>query len=158
MHVETYPTFLILRDKEPSLSSSEFGWIERKRKWKWKRRKNTEQGSVYSIYLYIYLSIYIIGLHNSILHDFLYLLKWMQGNIYRDVFPTFLTKKSYGWWITRRRMEIYTQKSEEKYLKESVQKYREALRTISQEKMVSARFRRHSRRAAKSLRSNKLSS
>ena len=27
----------------------------------------------------------------------------MQGNIYRDVFPTFLTKKSYGWWITRRR-------------------------------------------------------
>ena len=35
-------------------------------------------------------------------------------------------------------------------------KYREALRTISQEKMVSARFRRHSRRAAKSLRSNKL--
>ena len=36
----------------------------------------------------------------------------MQGNIYRDVLPTFLTKKSYGWWITRRRMEIYT-----KYLK-----------------------------------------
>ena len=30
----------------------------------------------------------------------------------RDVFPTFLTKKSYGWWITRRRMEIY-----KKYLK-----------------------------------------
>ena len=40
----------------------------------------------------------------------------MQGNIYRDVFPTFLTKKSYGWWITRRRMEIYTKISEEKYL------------------------------------------
>ena len=34
----------------------------------------------------------------------------MQGNIYRDVFPTFLTKKSYGWWIKRRRMEIYTKK------------------------------------------------
>ena len=32
----------------------------------------------------------------------------MQGNIYREVFPTFLAKKSYGWWITRRRMEIYT--------------------------------------------------
>ena len=44
----------------------------------------------------------------------------MQGNIYRDVFPTFLTKKSYGWWITRRRMEIYTKISEEKYLKVSV--------------------------------------
>ncbi|RVW54680.1 Histone acetyltransferase GCN5 [Vitis vinifera] len=40
--------------------------------------------------------------------------KWMQGNIYRDVFPTFPTKKSYGWWITRRRMEIYTKISEER--------------------------------------------
>ena len=39
----------------------------------------------------------------------------MQGNIYREVFPTFLSKKSYGWWITRRRMEIYT-----KYLKEKI--------------------------------------
>ena len=44
----------------------------------------------------------------------------MQGNIYRDIFPTFLTKKSYGWWITRRRMEIYTKISEEKYPKVSV--------------------------------------
>ena len=26
--------------------------------------------------------------------------------IYRGVFPTFLAKKSYGWWLTRRRMEI----------------------------------------------------
>ena len=50
----------------------------------------------------------------------LYLLQWMQGNIYRDVFPTFLTKKSYGWWITRKRMEIYTKISEEKYPKVSV--------------------------------------
>ena len=50
----------------------------------------------------------------------LYLLQWMQGNIYRDVFPTFLTKKSYGWWTTRRRMEIYTKISEEKYPKVSV--------------------------------------
>ena len=41
----------------------------------------------------------------------------MQGNIYRDVFPTFLAKKSYGWWITRRRTEIYAKISEEKYLK-----------------------------------------
>ena len=44
----------------------------------------------------------------------------MQGNIYRDVFPTFPTKKSYGWWITRRRMKIYTKISEEKYPKVSV--------------------------------------
>ena len=37
--------------------------------------------------------------------------------IYRDVFPTFLTKKSYGWWITRRRMEIHTKISKRKDLK-----------------------------------------
>ena len=80
----------------------------------------------------------------------------MQGNIYRDVFPTFLTKKSYGWWITRRRMEIYTKISEEKDLKESVHKYREALRTILQVKTRSARFRRRTKRAAKSLRSKRL--
>ena len=54
------------------------------------------------------------------------MLQRMQGDINREVFPTFLAKKSCGWWLTRRRMEIYTQKSEEKYLKESVQKYREA--------------------------------
>ena len=65
------------------------------------REGKTEQGSVYSIYLNIY--IYIL----------LYLLQWMQGNIYREVFPTFLAKKSYGWRITRRRMEIYTKISEE---------------------------------------------
>ena len=69
-----------------------------------KEKEKIEQGSVYSIYLYIYL----------------YLLQWMQGNIYRDVFPTFLTKKSYGWWVTRIRMEIYTKISEEKYPKVSV--------------------------------------
>ena len=65
--------------------------------------------------LYIYISIYLVGLHDSIL-----LLQWMQGNIYRDVFPTFLIKKSYGWWITRRIMEIYTKISEEKHPKVSV--------------------------------------
>ena len=85
----------------------------------------------------------------------LYLLQWMQGNIYRDVFPTFLTKKSYGWWMTRRRMEII-----QKYLKKNIQsvgrKYREALRTISQVKTRSARFRRRTKRAAKSLRSKRL--
>ena len=41
-------------------------------------------------------------------------LQWMQGNIYRGVFPTFLAKKSCGWWLTRRKMEIYTKISEEK--------------------------------------------
>ena len=41
----------------------------------------------------------------------------MQGNIYREVFPTFLAKKSYDWWTTRRRMEIYTKISKRKDLK-----------------------------------------
>ena len=45
-----------------------------------------------------------------------YFLQWMHGNIYREVFPTFLAKKSYGWWIARRRMEIYTKISKIKYL------------------------------------------
>ena len=67
------------------------------------REGKSEQGSVYSIYLYI--------LH---IHPSLSLLQWMHGNIYREVFPTFLAKKSYGSWITRRRMEIYTKISEEK--------------------------------------------
>ena len=67
------------------------------KKMKMKEKEKTEQGSVYSIYLSIYI-----------------FLQWMQGNIYRDVFPTFLTKKSYAWWITRRRMEIYIKISKEK--------------------------------------------
>ena len=63
--------------------------------------------SIYDISIYFYIT-YVL------------LLQWMQGNIYRDVFPTFLTKKSYGWWITKRRMEIHTKISEEKYPKVSV--------------------------------------
>ena len=97
MHVETYPAFLTPRDEKPSLSSSEeksseFGWLEIKRNEKSKRRKNRARLCIFYIFI-----------------DITYLpLQWMQGNIYREVFPTFLTKKSYGWWITRRRMEIYT--------------------------------------------------
>ena len=60
MHVETYPDFLTPRDKKPSLSSSEEKssenvWLARK--WKWKKEGKTEQGSVYSIYLYIYIPL-----------------------------------------------------------------------------------------------------
>ena len=40
----------------------------------------------------------------------------MQGNIYKEVFPTFLAKKSYDWWITRKRMEIYKKISKRKDL------------------------------------------
>ena len=61
--------------------------------------------------LYISISIYP------------YLLQRMQGDINREVFPTFLAKKSYDWWITRRRMEIYTKISKRKDLKWSRQKH-----------------------------------
>ena len=46
----------------------------------------------------------------------------MQGDINREVFPTFLANKSYDWWITRRRMEIYTKISKRKDLVWSRQK------------------------------------
>ena len=65
--------------------------------------KNEREGKQ-SKALYILYMIYMI--HDDVL-------QWMQGNIYRDVFPTFLAKKSCGWWLTRRRMEIYTKISEE---------------------------------------------
>ena len=65
-------------------------------------------------------ALYILYIFISILHTSLSislpLLQWMQGNIYREVFPTFLAKKSYCWWITRRRMEIYTKISKIKDL------------------------------------------
>ena len=64
----------------------------------------------------IYMKNRASALFVDSIYEYLYIdrssLQWMQGNIYREVFPTFLSKKSYGWWITRRRMEIYT-----KYLK-----------------------------------------
>ena len=59
-------------------------------------------------------ALYILYIDRFYILIYLYLLQWMQGNIYRDVFPTFLAKKSYGWWIKRRRMEIYTKIYEEK--------------------------------------------
>ena len=64
MHVETYPAFLTPRDKRLSLSSSEeksseFGWLENENEMKNEREGKTEQGSVYSIYLYIYISFIV---------------------------------------------------------------------------------------------------
>ena len=53
-------------------------------------------------------ALYILYIDRFYILIYLYILQWMQENIYRDVFPTFLTKKFYGWWITMRRMEIYT--------------------------------------------------
>ena len=67
MHVETYPAFLTLRDEKPSLSSSEeksseFGQQENENE----KEGKTEQGSVTSIYLYIYIpSDYMIPLEQA---------------------------------------------------------------------------------------------
>ena len=72
--MKTYPAFFTPRDKEPSLSSSEFGWLEIKRKIK---EKEKQSKALYI--LYIYISI----LHTSIsISGFL---QWMQGNIYRNL-------------------------------------------------------------------------
>ena len=65
-------------------------------------------------------ALYILYIDRSVSVYSICLLQWMQGNIYREVFPTFLAKKTYGSWITRRRMEIYTKISKEKYPKVSV--------------------------------------
>ena len=62
---------------------------------------------------------YSISIYQYINH-----LQRMQGDINREVFPTFLAKKSYDWWITRRRMEIYTKISKRKDLVWSRQKQR----------------------------------
>ena len=58
MHLETYPDFLTPRDEKPSLSSSEeksseFGQQENENE----KEGKIEQGSVYSIYLYIYIPL-----------------------------------------------------------------------------------------------------
>ena len=70
------------------------------------RRREKNRARLCIVYIFIYLY----------LHPSLYILQWMHGNIYREVFPTFLAKKSYDSWITRRRMEIYTKISKRKYI------------------------------------------
>ena len=107
--METYPAFLTPRDKKLSLSSSEekyskFGWLEIKMKEKTR--------------------IYMKNRASALFLDSIYWITRYGGPlpftvdarefIYRGVFPTFLAKKSCGWWLTRRRMEIYTKISEEK--------------------------------------------
>ena len=62
MHLETYPAFFTPKDEKPSLSSSEEKpseavWLLRKQKWGRTGERKTEQGSVQSIYLNIYILI-----------------------------------------------------------------------------------------------------
>ena len=141
MHVKTYPAFLTPRDKKLSLSSSEeksskFGWLEIKRNEKWKRRKKQSK-ALYILYIdryYIYLTCP--------------LLQWMQESLYRKViYPSLDTSylRNYmSGWIQGENGNLY-KNIWRKISKRVGGKYREALRTILQEKMVSARFRRHSR-------------
>ena len=84
------------------------------------RRIEKSRARLCIVYIFIYLY-----LHPSLsICLCMYFLQWMYENIYTEVFPTFLSKKSYDWWITRRRMEIYTKISKRKYLKWSRQKQR----------------------------------
>ena len=72
------------------------------------------------IYLYIYISIGLHDLENKLpraIYKENYKTKYLR---LFTPFPNLITKESYGWWITRRRMEIYTKISEEKYPKVSV--------------------------------------
>ena len=127
MHVETYPAFFTPRDKEPSLSSSEeksskFGWLERKL-----TRKQEKQSKCSVLWFYIwYIYLYWITWFSILCPE-----NKLPRAIYKEnyktkylrlftLFPNLITKESYGWWITRRRMEIYTQISEGKYPKVSV--------------------------------------
>ena len=87
MYVETYPDFLTPRDDKPSLSSSEEKILR-----VWLASKKTNEKT--RIYMKNRASaLFVDSIYDiSILYILLYLLQWMQGNIYRDVFPAFLTK------------------------------------------------------------------
>ena len=63
--------------------------------------------------------------------DYIILLNKLPRAIYKEnyktkylrlftLFPNLITKESYNWWLTRKRMENYTKISEEKYPKVSV--------------------------------------
>ena len=83
MHVETYPAFLTPRDEKPSLSSSEEKTSEFGSQENENEREGKNRARLCIFYIFIYLYIYI-----PLDYMILYLLQWMQGNIYRDVFPT----------------------------------------------------------------------
>ena len=76
------------------------------------RRREKNRARLCIVYIFIYFTSPSVSVYPS-----MYFLQWMHRNIYREVFPAFLAKKSYDWWITRRRMEIYTKISKRKDLK-----------------------------------------
>ena len=77
---------------------------------------------LYMIYLFLYTSItyFYLPPENKLpraIYKENYKTKYLKLFTH---FPNLITKESYGWWITRRRMEIYTKISEAKYPKVSV--------------------------------------
>ena len=90
------------------------------------KEKNRARLCIFYIYIYIYIFIYLysVGLHDSLRTSSreLYIKKNYKTKYLRlfNPFPNLITKESYNWWVTRRRMEIYTKISEEKYPKVSV--------------------------------------
>ena len=132
--------------------------VSKKMKMKEKEKKQSKALYILYIYISIYISIsdYMIPFENKLpraIYKENYKTKYLR---LFTPFPNLISKESYNWWVTRRKWGFRHQKSEEKYLKESVHKYREALRTVSQVKTRSATFHRRTKRAAKSLRSKRL--
>ena len=82
------------------------------------KMKEKEKQSKALYILYIYLSIYSVGLHDALRTSSreLYIKKIYKTKYLRlfTPFPNLITKESYNWWVIRRRMEIYTKISEEK--------------------------------------------
>ena len=140
MHVETYPAFLTPRDKRLSLSSSEeksseFGWLEIKRNEKWKMKEKEKQSK----------ALYILYIDRS---DYIYDLWWFYSGCKGIYIETFFQLSS-----LRNLMVGGLQGEEWKFIQKYLKKRSKRVgaqisgstKDISQVKMVSARFRRHSR-------------
>ena len=119
MHEETYPTFFTPRDEEPSRSSSEFDWLERKITSKQKYEGKTKQ-VLCKIYFFL---IQKVLSKNKLSRDLYSLLSrklqlYIRG--YSPLCSYLKTKESYDRWVTRRLWGFRQQISKAKYLKMSV--------------------------------------
>ena len=79
-----------------------------------KEKEKTEQGSVYSIYLYIYIFRWITWLFENKLPRAIYKENYKTKYLRLFTpFPNLITKESYNWWVTRRKwkfIQIYLKK------------------------------------------------
>ena len=140
MHVETYPAFLTPRDKKLSLSSSkekssEFGWLENENE---REDKNIYQKqskcSVRWFYILDYM-IYLITCPSYSGCKRVYIGMFFQPSQLRNLMVGGLQGEEWK----------FIQKYLKKISKRVGAKISGSFRHISQVKMVSARFRRHSR-------------